>query len=691
MTIVAMPDGTHVEFPDDMPAGQIKELISRKFPETLSFNERFAGEPKSAPADKGALDAFKRGAAQGATFNFGDELQGAYAAGGGDTNAPVSLSPVGLVERGIRTAIGAGKYLAGDEDAARRYALNAGQERRADEVAQDQHPIANFAGNVTGGLAASAVVPGGGAIKAGTLAQRAAQGARAGGVYGALAGVGSGEDLAGRTTGAIVGGGVGALTGGVVNGAIGPRLPGVGATGQQVAQAAENIGVPISRGIVSDSPGVQALTQASRQLPLIGGRVDEAIQATGRGLEDAVNRGAAQLSGTSGSRDAVGAAARTSLERGIEKADQRADAAFSAVRRAINPDAEIQLPGSLVQDVDAIVQRRLASGETGVPIQGLQSAVELLTRPEGATFNGLQRARSEIGKAIKWDARNGGFITGDLKQVYGTLSDAMEAAVRKSAKGSPDDAVNLLQKANDLFGKVTGETKELSRFLSNGSDERIVDRIISYGSDKGGRGDLAKLNLLRRSMDKGEWDQVSALALQRMGQNNANEFSPLFFIKNYQNMSPAAKDLMFGKSGNSTRQYIDDIATVSERMKSAGQSANFSNTGRAALTGLGLAGATYTWNDPLGAIQDGLKTAAIGVPVVAMLSRPSTAASAARWSKAYEYLVSKPSAGALASFNVASRNLAHTVGDMAGVKIDPSVFFKSLQGPVSGRAEGEQQ
>jgi hypothetical protein len=681
-------------FADLIPSGGKSEnpfadLIPAK--SGSSFKERFAASEDQPKEDKGAADSFKRGAVQGATFNFADEAQGLYAAGGGDANSKLlSVPGLGLLERGVRTAVGAVRYATGGEDAAKRYALTAGQERKLDEAAQDQHPVANFAGNVTGGLAASAVVPGGAAIRAGTLAQRAAQGAKAGGAYGALAGAGSGDDLASRTTGAVVGGVVGGVTGGIVNGAIGPRLPASGVTGQQVAEAAERIGVPVSRGVVSDSGAVQGLTQASRQLPLLGNRIDDALTATNTGLEEAVNKSAAQLSGTSGSRDAVGAAARASLERAIDKADQRADAAFTSVRRAINPDAEVQVAGNVVQDLDKIVQNRLASGGTGVPIEGLQNAVELLTRPQGATFNGLQRARSEVGKAIKWDARNGGFITGDLKQAYGALSDAMEDAVYKTAKGNPNDALNLLNKANTLFGKVTGETKELSRFMANGSDERIVDRIISYASDRAGRGDIAKLNLLRRSMDPAEWQQVSAMALQRMGQNSAGDFSPAFFVKNYQTMSSAAKDSMFGKAGGGVRQAIDDIAMVSKRMNDVGKSANFSNTGRATLAGLGLAGASYTFSDPLGAAETALKTAAIGVPVVALLSRPATASSMAKWSKAYEYLVTKPSNGALAGFNIASRDFAHKVGDATGIRIDPNTFLKSLQGAKPAGAQEEQ-
>jgi hypothetical protein len=126
-------------------------------------------------------------------------------------------------------------------------------------------------------------------------------------------------------------------------------------------------------------------------------------------------------------------------------------------------------------------------------------------------------------------------------------------------------------------------------------------------------------------------------------------------------------------------------------MNEAGRFANSSNTGRAALLGLGLGGTAYTLSDPLGALQDGLKTAAVGVPLVLLLTRPSTAASVARWSSAYENLVRKPTTAALATFSVASRNLGRSVSEATGTKIDPSAFLKSLQGPVAGRAQDEQQ
>lgn len=702
MPIVGMPDGTQVSFPDDMPAEQIRGLITQKFPDAgkPGFDERFKADAqaiKDAAPRVGQGEALARGAVQGATYNFSDEAAGAREAGIAGLPEEVQ-GAIRTLQKHFPSAalagmgIGAGRYVAdkltGPGEATAAYDMTAGIERAKNKLAEEQNPGTYFAGNVAGGLATTPFVPGGTLLQGGSLGTRIAQGAKYGAAYGALAGAGEGEGAADTIGKTAVGGAVGGVAGGALSGAFGPRVAG---NGQEVLQAAGRLGVEVPKGVASDSTAVQMLTQASRQLPLFGARIENSISRTNEGLEGAVQKGVQDLTGTSGSRDAVGAAARASLERGIEVADKRADAAFGQLRRSINPDAEVGLPSNVGATLDKIITSRLNAGETGLPIEGIKNVVELATRPQGASFNGLQRARSDIGKAIKWDERNGGFMAGDLKQAYGALSDAMEDVVRKTAKGSPDQAASLLTKANETFGNVVGQTKELSRFLRSGSDERIVDRIISYGSEKNGRGDLSKMNLLRRSMQSDEWDQLAGMTLQRLGQNNAGEFSTAFFAKNWNAMSPAARDMMFGKSGMGTRQWIDDIMTVSKRMNETGAFRNTSNTARGALTGAGVLSAGYSIYDPMSALEAGVKTAGVAAPLVYFLGRPATAASMSRWTRAYEHLITKPTTATLASVNVASRNLANQMGEAAGIKIDPSVFLKSLQGPVPARAQDEQQ
>ncbi|MGJ5075496.1 hypothetical protein [Bradyrhizobium oligotrophicum] len=173
----------------------------------------------AAPEDMGMLRAAGRGAVQGLTANFADEMKGLYAAGGG--NADGWIIPVPATY--LRGLVGAAKYLYGDPEARARYEATVAKERGLDQQAAEQHPIANTFGQVAG----AAVVPAGVAAKTATLGGRILVGAGTGALMGGIAGAGEGEGVAdtiakagtGAVTGAAIGGVAPAVVEGVVKGA----------------------------------------------------------------------------------------------------------------------------------------------------------------------------------------------------------------------------------------------------------------------------------------------------------------------------------------------------------------------------------------------------------------------------------------------------------------------------------------
>lgn len=156
-------------------------------------------------------ESLGRGAAQGLTANFYDELRGLMEAGGLDPKDPASLGA--LVQ-------GAYKYWTGDPTAVEKYNATAGRERGLTEQAAADHPVASGIGNVAGAV----VLPVGGALSAATLPARMARGTAVGAAYGGLAGAGEGVgaiDTAARAaTGAVLGGAVGGVAPPIVEGAI---------------------------------------------------------------------------------------------------------------------------------------------------------------------------------------------------------------------------------------------------------------------------------------------------------------------------------------------------------------------------------------------------------------------------------------------------------------------------------------
>jgi hypothetical protein len=179
--------------------------------------------PAQPPAqDRGAIDAAKRGAVQGVSLNFGDELQALSEAGGATDQ-----------RNGIDHLImGVYRYLAGNPDARKKYEEVAAREREANKAAEDQHPVANTVGQIGGAM----LLPAGGSAAVASVPARMATGAAIGGLMGGVAGAGEGSGAVDRISRGIVG----AATGGLVGGAAPAVIEGVTRAARAVAQPIAN-------------------------------------------------------------------------------------------------------------------------------------------------------------------------------------------------------------------------------------------------------------------------------------------------------------------------------------------------------------------------------------------------------------------------------------------------------------------
>jgi hypothetical protein len=154
--------------------------------------------PADAPPDAGKIDAALRGVRAGATFNMGDEIEGARA------NAPKWV-PETVGPMPARTMVGAAKtgygYLTGDKEPhrpLREGARRIAQERRRRHT---NHPYIYAGSELAGAIPAMAALPELGAARGLAPAARgiAKFGARTldaavtGGEYGALSGAGEGQ------------------------------------------------------------------------------------------------------------------------------------------------------------------------------------------------------------------------------------------------------------------------------------------------------------------------------------------------------------------------------------------------------------------------------------------------------------------------------------------------------------------
>lgn len=189
--------------------------------------------PSDTPVQKPSVaEAAGRGAAQGLTAGFSDELRGLAEAGGLKPGEPSGLGHV---------IYGAYKYLSNNPDAVKLYEKAVARERAANEAASEAHPVVSGVSNVGGSVAsilAAAPAP------ALTAVGRAIQAAKVGAAYGALSGAGAGEGTQGKLTGAATGGIVGGLGGAVAS----PVAEGIGsvlgAIGSKVTNAVRGVTNP---------------------------------------------------------------------------------------------------------------------------------------------------------------------------------------------------------------------------------------------------------------------------------------------------------------------------------------------------------------------------------------------------------------------------------------------------------------
>lgn len=184
--------------------------------------KRLVMEMGDKKPDRGALNAAGRGAAQGLTANFSDEIRGLVEASGANPDDPASLS---------KLVSGALKYWSGDAEAKTRYDAAVKRERELNKTAEEQHPAASLAGNVAGAVA----LPVGAAANAASMTGRMAAGAGVGAVLGGASGAGEGIGASDTLSRAALGAGIG----GVVGAAAPVALEGVALAGRGISRATE--------------------------------------------------------------------------------------------------------------------------------------------------------------------------------------------------------------------------------------------------------------------------------------------------------------------------------------------------------------------------------------------------------------------------------------------------------------------
>lgn len=455
-----------------------------------------------------------------------------------------------------------------------------------DSLARDAQGAGGEALRVVGSIPTAMSLPGamsptvGGAIKAGAG-------------YGALAGFGegrgAGDSIGGAIGGAALGGAVGGATAAGGQWAINKLASrGGGSGGSTAAQ----------RYADAQDYGLDAISPAD-----VGGMAPKAIE---RGLD--VQPGSAGVMGAQREQlgqqltDAVGGVAdtfgRSTTQRGIGETAQRGAKAYVSESEAaasklydaipIAPDVDA-VTTNTVSRLEALTNKITSNPKLAALVQD-KRLVGYLDALKGGklSWNDLKQLRTRIGEEIGQQMFGEKTLKSDLRSLYEALSVDMEATA--AAQGG--NALKAFQRANTFYSQRAQRIEDVIAPLlgKDGTASPEAAAALIQRISKGGKSssDLKMLAQIRKTLKPDEWGQVANGLIRELGQpanSPGRAFSPETFVRNFSDMDPAAKNVLFGKS--ELRANLEKFVGVVEGIAKNNGTRNTSNTGMALSSVIG--------------------------------------------------------------------------------------------------------
>lgn len=573
--------------------------------------------PAKTPPQVGAGEAFLRGAADGATFGFQDEILAGLDA---------AIQPLIPIPENGSSA----------ETWRERYDENVANQRELLKAGSDQQPVAAIAGGVVGGIAPALAT---GGVSAGpSLAANIGRGAATGAAYGGLYGTGSAEgDLTerlpeaatGAALGAAVGGALPAVIGGagklvrgsanetqakltaqqaetqaardaqsaanaaggtadvvsdraatvqtVADAALAPRsgqaatitdLAAEVAPNQQILDAAGRLGVK-DQLIPSQYSRSQAYREVEQALASIPGsslnvQQKEASKALAQKADDLIT----QYGGTI---DKAGLSDKFRQEslKAIDEVEKRSDDLYSKVSAAI--------PATTPAKADAtIAYLRQRATDLGDP--SLLSAIERrtlnsMTRVDDAgnvvptTYAGLDHLRKQVGEGMRGRGPFKDSEGGMLKRLYGTLSDDQQLTADAIGVGAEFAA------AKSLVAQRKGMEENLVDLI--GKDfAGAITATAGRAVNQLGKGDFKAFDQTFSKIPPADRQKFMLTALNDVftaGSRAEQRLSAPGFVDWYDRLSRnvEAKRRLTDNLPSGAAATLDDIATVARGMREA--------------------------------------------------------------------------------------------------------------------------
>lgn len=468
MIEIEAPDGSIVEFPPGTPDDVM----------TKAMQQAFGSKPPSVDMP----EALTRGAAQGATFGFADEMAGAAAA------SPIPGSAAGKTTLGSFSApdviAGGARMLANrlgfGSGGSEAYTAERDRVRTGNETASTERPYSYMGGQLVGALAGTA--PLAGAVGQGaSLAGNVARGGATGAVLGAAQGAGEALELENVPMGAATGAGLGLAVGGaapaLIAGAQRVMSP-LRATPERQAlvDVLRREGVDLTAGQRTGNKPLMWAESTFGDMPGAGGK-SAAIQ----------NRQGQQF--TQAAMRRTGSDASLATPEVMDATFKRVGQQFDdlASRNTMKMDAQFAKDmGDAVSDYVGLVSPSQRAPIVGKIVDDVMDFARNGGSVDGAAYQNL---RSRLEKAAR--GSTDGDLSSTLRNMKNALDDAMERSI---PAGSPDAGA---------WAEVRRQYRNLIPLerASAGAGERAAEGYISPAQLRN-----AVVNQGRRNYVRGEGD-----------------------------------------------------------------------------------------------------------------------------------------------------------------------------------------
>lgn len=323
-----------------------------------------------------------------------------------------------------------------------------------------------------------------------------------------------------------------------------------------------------------------------------------------------------------------------------------------------------------------------ATGGDAEAMQAIRGGVwnRLSQATEGATARSPEKIASSINE----------FLNGSGRDVARRLFTPEQQGIMRAYA----DTIRTGQTAREMVADVARTTKPQSMDVGVGPMQELANTVLGRGgktdealfsaidayAKSGGRGDVQTLAAIVRHLPAQDRGDLAGAIIRNLGVSpRTGQFSPDVFVSQWQTYTPQAKAILFGNAGPH-RQALDDIALISNRLKQIGQ--RFGNPSGTAQNVNMLAAGAGVLAAPITTLA-GVTGGAIAAKI---LASPAGASSAAKWTRAYAALTTRPSAQTIGAYQTASRNLANTANSL-GSNVSAVDFLRALQAPATSGAQ----